>query len=211
MNTLDRIYQLWDIKAGKSPIEVPNVDRNELATLFCELGYRVGAEIGVEQGAYSEQLLKRNPGLTLYGVDPWQAYRGYREHVSQDKLDMFYEATLARLAPYDFRAIRKYSVEAARSFENNPPIDFVYIDSNHTLPYVIQDLEAWSRVVRPGGIIAGHDYCRRKDNGYQVHVVEAVQAWVSAYHISPWFILGRKEARAGEKRDRPRSWMWVKA
>lgn len=212
-DTLLRIHGIWPQVprplGHKAPFEIPGVDRNDLATLFYELGFKEGAEIGVEQGAYSEVLLTRNPGLRLYGVDPWQAYKGYREHVSQSKLDSFYHSTLKRLSVYDFIPIRLYSVGAQYCFEDHP-LDFVYIDANHSLEHVIEDISLWEKVVRPGGIIAGHDYCKRVHNGYQVHVVEAVQAYTQAYQISPWFVLGSKEVREGERRDRPRSWMWVK-
>jgi hypothetical protein len=62
-----------------------------------------------------------------------------------------------------------------------------------------------------GGIVAGHDYCSRKGKGYSLHVIEAVNAWTQSYRIEPWFVIGRKDVHEGEKRDRPRSWMWVKA
>lgn len=192
------------------PIEIPNTDRVTLAELFHELGFSIGAEIGVEQGVYSEVLCQKNPGLQLYCVDAWQAYKGYRDHVSQEKLDGFFEATQARLAKYDCHFIRQFSMDAVMHFPPNT-LDFVYIDANHTFRHFTDDIDAWQKVVRPGGILAGHDYCKRKDSsGYQVHVVEVVQAYTQAYHISPWFVLGSKDIKDGQFRDRPRSWMWVK-
>lgn len=190
-------------------MEIPDVGRDDLPGLFAELGFKVGAEIGVEQGLYSEVLCWGNPGLKLYCVDAWQCYPGYRVHVSQDKLDGFYQATQERLAGYDVVLVRAFSVEAARGFERGS-LDFVYLDSNHALPQVIADLAAWLPVVRVGGIIAGHDY-RKSKNRADMHVVHAVQAWTEAYKVRPWFVLGRKDARPGEVRDKNRSWMWVKS
>jgi hypothetical protein len=37
-------------------------------------------------------------------------------------------------------------------------MDFVYIDARHDYESVKEDLHAWFDKVRPGGILAGHDY-----------------------------------------------------
>lgn len=194
----------------RQPIDLPNRDRDDLAAFFGAFGFRRGVEIGTEQGAYAEVLCRRNPGLHLTCVDAWSCYRGYREHVTQSKLDGFFEATKARLSPYHVDFIRAYSVDGAKEIPDRS-LDFVYIDANHTLPFVVQDLVAWENKVKKGGIVSGHDFCRRGKGPYQVHVVEAVTAWTQSYHIAPWFVIGSKTAEPGEKRDRPRSWMYVKA
>lgn len=211
VNTLDYIVQKFKLNPDqRQPVEIPNTDRNTLASLFGELGFKMGAEIGVELGIYAETLCKRNPGVHLYAVDAWAAYAGYRDHVSQGKLDGFYEQVKERLAPYHCELIREFSMDAVKRFAPNS-LDFVYIDANHEFRYVAEDLAEWSKVVRPGGIVAGHDYCKRTvSQPYSCHVVEVVQAYTQAYHIRPWFVLGSKDIREGELRDRPRSWMWVK-
>lgn len=199
---------LSGLESRRMPIEIPDVGRRELAQCFAYCGLKVGVELGVEQGDYAEQLCTENLGLRLHCVDAWRPYRGYREHVGIEKLERFYAATQERLKPYDAIFHRAFSVDAAKEFPNGF-LDFVYIDANHTLPHVIADLNAWVPKVRTGGIVSGHDYCKRKQAEYQVHVVEAVTAWTQAYQISPYFILGSKEVRDGELRDRPRSWFWV--
>ena len=37
-------------------------------------------------------------------------------------------------------------------------LDFVFIDAEHTFESVLDDLSAWWPKVRPGGLLAGHDY-----------------------------------------------------
>lgn len=191
------------------PIEIPNTGRDELACLLGELGYRVGVEIGVERGLFSEKLCYANPGVKLYCVDPWTAYPGYREHVTQDKLDEFYLETRQRLASYNAIPVRRFSQEAVDLFELGS-LDFVYIDANHEFKNVVDDIAEWSARVRSGGIVAGHDYRHSKQNGYRNHVIEAVQGYTQAYQIRPWFVLGAKEKRPDEIRDDSRSWFWVK-
>lgn len=217
MDTLTYIGAKFDldkaiaaVQAGKTRnlIEIPNANRETLARLFCLLDFTFGAEIGVERGHYSEVLCRAIPGVRLYCVDPWKAYLGYRDHVNQDKLDRFYGEAQGRLQSYpNVRFIRKFSVDAARDIPDGS-LDFVYLDGNHNIQNVIADLAAWSPKVRPGGIIAGHDYARHKWPN-QIHVVYAVQAWTQAYDIRPWFVLGRDEKREGELRDEARSFFWV--
>jgi hypothetical protein len=175
---------------------VHNGTRNgTLPAVLRAIGACCGAEVGVERGHFSAHLCQSMPGLQLLAVDAWLAYPGYREHVTQAKLDGFYTEACARLAPFNVQVRRGLSVaEAARVVDGS--LDFVYLDSNHTLSYVIADLAAWTPKVRKGGIIAGHDFGR----GSVGHVQEAVTAWTSAYRIDPWFVL------AG---DRSPSFLWV--
>jgi hypothetical protein len=209
--TLAYILSKFDIRPdAQLPVEIQALDRDGLASLFGELGFKRGAEIGVEQGKYSEVLLKSNPGLKLYCVDAWARYKGYRDHVNQDKLDGFLRATEDRLKPYDGVICRGYSQDVVKRFKRQS-LDFVYIDANHLLPYVIQDIWQWSERVRPGGIVSGHDYTDYPVQSYRCHVVDAVKAWTACYRISPWFVIGEAYTvrEDGKKMRRNRSWFWV--
>ncbi len=211
MNTLDYIAKKYNIDLSQSnPIEIRNAGRGTLASLFKELGFKVGAEVGVERGKYSEVLCTKNPGVRLYAIDYWTSYSGYRDYTSQSKLDRFYEEVKERLKDFNCKIIKKSSVEAAKDFEDNS-LDFVYIDANHEFRHVVEDISAWIKKVRPGGIISGHDYRRATKAKYLHHVVEAVQGYTKAYFVKPWFILGIRRAKnKGEIRDKRRSWFWVK-
>lgn len=210
MDTLDFIETDFNLDLSQSsPIEIPNVNRKDLARLFCKLDFRTGAEIGSESGIYSKDLCECNPRATVYLIDAWKAYRGYREYVSQAKIDAFYERIQERLEDFgNYEIIRKFSMDAVRDFADRS-LDFVYIDANHGFEYVVQDIGFWSRKVRKGGIVSGHDYIRRA-RPTATHVVQAVQGYVYCYGIEPWFLLGRNAKVPGEIRDKSRSWFWVK-
>jgi hypothetical protein len=191
------------------PIEIPNVNRVDLARLFMLLEFTVGAEIGVERGVYSEILCQQNPGVRLFCVDAWQPYRGYRDHVDAEKLERFYQQTQARLAPYpNARLVRKFSVDAAKDIPDRS-LDFVYLDAAHDLCSVVTDLRVWSDKVRVGGIVAGHDYIK-VDLPSLMHVPQALHAWTDAYEIKPWYVFGSQAKIDGQKRDDGRSWLFVK-
>lgn len=211
MSTLDYILKKFNIRFGRRtlmPIEIPNLGRDNLATLFAELDFKSGAEIGVETGIYSEILLKNNPKLKLYSIDPWKAYAGFRDHTVQDKLDSLYKEAKTRLAPYNCKIIRKFSMDAVKDFANNS-LDFVYIDANHSFLNIASDIVEWSKKVRLGGIISGHDFVKHKQH-MNIHVKQVVIAYTDAYAIKPWFVLGSYEEIPGQIRDNSRSWMWAK-
>ena len=184
--------------SGKSPRRLDGSRWDHFPTLLAMMGLTRGAEIGVEQGRYAERLCQRVPCLELLCVDAWAAYPDYREHVSQEKLDGFYADTQQRLAPYGCD-IRRGTSQAVAATVPDGSLDFVYIDANHRLEFVIADLAAWVPKVRLGGLIAGHDY-RRDDKHHRLyHVREAVHAWVSAYQIHEWYLLTH---------DSSPSWLW---
>jgi predicted O-methyltransferase YrrM len=157
-----------------------------MAKLFWELGFKVGAEIGVADGQNSLTLCKSIPDLALLCVDPWEMYKGNpRAHDNQDEM---FRIAQERLAPYDVSFMKAMSMDAVREIADES-LDFVYIDGNHCFDYVMQDLIEWAKKVRPGGIVSGHDYYRFRWAG----VVDAVDAYVKAHQIIEWFVTDEKE------------------
>lgn len=149
--------------------------RLELAKLFADKGYTLGAEIGVLDGYYSEVLLKTIPKLRLYAIDPWKEYDGFKTKRIQPFLDKAYEGALQKLSAYNCEVIRKTSMEAVSLFKDGC-LDFVYIDANHDYPYIKEDIEAWTPKVRKGGIVAGDDYYISRNN---IGVIKAVDEYVA--------------------------------
>jgi hypothetical protein len=156
-------------------------NRNKLAEYFAELGFNTGAEIGVERGYFSEVLCKANPNLKLFCIDAWQIYRGYRDHTRQDKLERYYNETVELLKPYNVEILRGWSIEMADKIPDES-LDFVYLDANHSFRSIIDDVDTWSKKVRSGGIVSGHDYNRYR-RSCECQVKPAIDAWGYAYGI----------------------------
>lgn len=219
MTTLEYIVNKYglDLEQKRQPIEIPDTTRNTFATLTHELGFTKGVEVGVEKGIYSEILLQSNPELHLTSIDAWTAYTGYRDHVTQEECDGLLDETRKRLSPYGERStiMKEFSAFAHKQFEDNS-LDFVYIDGNHEFQHVVNDIALWSKKVKVGGIIAGHDYIKRKGGEYNMHVIPAIHGYIDAYGIRPLFVFGRKDASTnlnpekGELRESTRSFMFVK-
>ena len=164
--------------------------------LFGELGFKTGAEIGVAEGHYSKVLCLHVPDLKLYCVDLWDEY--YRETTrikSLEDQERCLKLAHEKLDPYGAIFIRKPSAEAAKDIPDES-LDFVYIDGDHAFDHIMQDLIIWSYKVKPGGIVAGHDFYRFRGAG----VVDAVEVYTRAHQIHEWFIDDQRE----------KSFFWVK-
>lgn len=147
-------------KAVPSPIGSMNF--NLLRALLDEgafLKLQRGAEIGVFEGNTSAHLLASFSALEMYCVDPFVEYSQFENDKTSEKMITCEAKARARLAPFGARAkiMKNFSVEAAKSIESDS-LDFVFIDAIHTFDAVTEDLNAWYRTVRPGGLVAGHDF-----------------------------------------------------
>jgi predicted O-methyltransferase YrrM len=165
----------------KSPLDLPNVSRADLAKLFSELGFTKGAEVGTWTGEYSAVLCNANPKLRLIGID-------------------LNSSTPKKNVPDNCKLVRMPSLDAVKRVVDGS-LDFVYLDLNQDLSTTIANLSQWTKKVRRGGIIAGHDFYRfRPQTTLQTR--QAVLAYTNAYHIKPWFVIGLAK-------ERVRSWLWV--
>ena len=219
---LDFILKNYVTLNQVSPIPL-DIDRGGLCKIFRRLNYRVGAEIGVSKGRFSRLICQYNRRAKLYCVDPWNAYIGYVERKGirgQVALDKHYEECKSRLAPYNCELIKAFSMDAVKNFKDDS-LDFVFIDGNHSFEYVVNDIAEWSKKVRVGGIVSGHDFWTSAEGfGYKrldldlfiknltprekiqlCQVKDAVLAWTHTNKITPWFLTAADDLS---------SWFWVK-
>jgi len=212
METLEYLLRKFNFEYNDSirmPLEIRDFGREQMASLFNELGFKKGVEVGVRDGGYSLTLMESILDLKLWGIDPYIPLKGYRDHTRKQTFDRFYKEAHDKLDKYpDYTFVRKLSLDAVNDFEDNS-LDFVYIDGNHDFQNATNDIVEWGKKVRVGGIISGDDYFKHKGRA-RIHVYQVVNGYTEAEHIRPWFVLGTKEVIEGEIRDHGRSWMWVK-
>ena len=118
--------------------------RDVMVALAKDQGWRRGIELGIGQGLLLSRLL--NAGVNMIGVD-----LGLREDRRAK------QETIARKHPSTCRMFWMATRDAADKVDNGWA-DFLFIDAAHSYRSVKEDIERWSRKVRPGGWIGGHDY-----------------------------------------------------
>ena len=143
-------------------------NRIELAKHFAALGFTIGAEIGVCHGRYSEILCRTNPKLKLLAVDDWRGNSTQRN----------YAIAYRRLRNLNVTIDRRSSMDAVGDVADES-LDFVFIDADHKYTSVCDDIREWSKKVRIGGIVSGHDYYITR--GQNMGVINAVDEYVAEH------------------------------
>jgi hypothetical protein len=128
--------------------------------------HSVCAEIGVHEGDFSVEILRRVKPAALQLIDPWrheggQEYQTAWYSVGQSTMDSRYESVLRRfdkeIKRKRVQVHRAYSSVAVTSFPDDY-FDWVYIDGNHLDEFVRKDLELYYPKVKSGGYLTGEDY-----------------------------------------------------
>lgn len=123
----------------------------------------VMAEVGCFAGEATRLFLSKSE--KVFCIDPWSDYtenngpgavwevRGLAdiERIFDEELQN--ELKSGKVVKY-----KMSSVDAARSIPEM--FDLVYLDGNHSLKSVLEDISAWKPRVKQGGILSGHDYDR---------------------------------------------------
>lgn len=145
--------------------------RDDLAKLIqAHTNFTTAVEVGVKAGVFAENNLRHWTNCKTYKlVDVWDHQENYKDsaNVDKDKQNKILEKTRRRMEPFVDKVNVEYfkmlSTEAAKLIAKES-IDFIYIDARHDYCGVMEDLEAYWPLLRPGGIIAGHDYHTNYDN-----------------------------------------------
>jgi hypothetical protein len=148
----------------------------------------VCAEIGVFQGRFSELILSITRPQKLHLIDPWKyesdpayarsLYGGVRGK-NQERMDKMYESVVRVFQSKKVQVHRATSTECCSQFPDNY-FDWIYVDGNHQYEFVKADLEVYFPKLKPGGLLAGDDYARKKTNWTNDGVTRAVDEIVAS-------------------------------
>lgn len=122
-----------------------------------------GIEIGVQRGVNALDILHGCAPSLLVLVDQWGD-----DEVNQNNL----KHTTANLGEFMRQGIVKtYRGKSAEVLpqlleEYGQNFDFVYVDGDHTFEGCYSDLMLADKLVKPGGVIAGHDYADTRKNAW---------------------------------------------
>jgi predicted O-methyltransferase YrrM len=144
------------------------------------------AEIGVWKGYFSIEMLNHSRIGKLFLVDAWKPQPSYNDPLT----DTDHEANLSEckhhirghLASGRVVIVRGTSVEVAANDRTIPPLDAVYIDADHSYEACGADLVAWSKRLKPDGVILGHDYTENEQaKKWNFGVIPAVRDFCANY------------------------------
>lgn len=145
----------------------------------------IGVEIGVASGINASSIVTELNVSKLFLIDSWRVYHEeycLREHDKMriwDSADLYFKFDMGSFERvYEkfmnesrVEILRETSREGALRFKTNQ-LDFVYIDANHGFNHVLNDLTLWYDLIKPNGIIAGHDS----------HLLDVLQAFIDFCH-----------------------------
>jgi hypothetical protein len=116
-------------------------------------------EVGCYRGEATLEFLTR--ALAVVCVDPWLDYTDYNDGIPDRVIHLTHAEALfdANIAPFYGRVakLKMPSVTAALLL-GTAQFDAVYIDGRHEESAVRADIHCWFPHVKPGGILACHDY-----------------------------------------------------
>lgn len=169
--------------------------RAYFSRLFRDGSFRTGVEVGVASGRFSEHIT--TDGLR---VSQWQMIEPYPSRELKSRISKL----VAKQPETQYELIVAKSLDAI-ALEKVGRMDFIYLDGSHNYDNVKQELVMYYARVRPGGILAGHDYCNYGESplsclgcdnvpicgnytkklgraANQAGVVRAVQEWLVESH-----------------------------
>ena len=136
---------------------VQGLTRAGMYKLFASLGFKKGAEIGVQGGRNAWVMFENIPDLEMILVDPYEDH-AYNPRKWRDfNHNKFKKQSFERLKPYNVKWLYGYSEDMAKEVENES-LDFVYIDANHSYNDTMKDIKKWFPKVKKGGVFSGDDY-----------------------------------------------------
>ena len=136
------------------------------AKKMCEVGVRWGTNFG-------HFLTARPIPKVAVAVDIWK-----------DQEEMYRKFLADYADPYPcVRCYRMLSSEASRKFRDGY-FDYIYVDADHSLAGITEDIRLWYPKVKVGGVFAGHDYRAEYEEGKTEYGVKtAIDAFVKKNNL----------------------------
>lgn len=149
--------------------------REELLKLLPKGG--VVAELGVDEGGFSEKILKLTQPEKLHLIDYWgtKRYNVNKRNGVELKFKNLIQNNKVEIN-------LGYSTDVVKEFDDNY-FDWIYIDTTHLYKTTIDELVLYHKKIKPNGIIAGHDYILGNWDGIvRYGVIEAVYEFCVKYN-----------------------------
>lgn len=124
----------------------------------------VVAEIGVYRGGFSRTIFDTCKPTKLFLIDAWESYPAYEKdslcHTNQDdNMQATKNSFASEIRAGKVEVIKGYSSMVAKGWPHC--LDSLFLDSNHAYEFVLEDLIAWSKHIKTGGVLMCHDFTER--------------------------------------------------
>lgn len=179
---------------GLRPVRSQHTDAEaSVLTAWCK-GRRSVAELGVAEGGSAVILRSAmDPGGRLYLIDPFFAGR---MGVSWPSVTA--HRAVGGVPGGSVTWVRETSHRAGRRWSE--PLDFLFIDADHSYEAVCEDWDLWSPHVVTGGVVAMHDAWSRQ--GFEREgPVRLLQEIASGVRKSPFRVCDHADSLAVLTRD----------
>ena len=133
-------------------------------------------EIGVAEGASARALREAIASTgSLYLIDPYSSGRipgiNFTQIVAHRHVNSCKKASVIWMSKFSYDAVENW----------HKPIDFLFIDGDHSYESCMRDWQDWSSFVTTGGVVAFHD-ARLFENGWTQPNWGSVQAVNKLFH-----------------------------
>lgn len=140
-------------------------------TIAKKLGAKICMEIGVQEGTNARDLYECVQPEQLVLVDPWVDID--RSSISEVYYaDNYSKAINWFLGNANVVFVREYSQIALPRMQSSS-FDYVYLDGDHLFGAVVLDILNSIRILKVGGLLAGHDH------GGLAGIVRRIASWVA--------------------------------
>jgi len=155
---------------------------DSVVSLIIENDIKIFAEIGVHKARTCRVILRDKRCFSI--LEQYWVIDNWNNSSSDNWHNMYLGVCKYMLYFSQMRVLKLLSEEACLLFPKHY-FDMVYIDANHRYKPVQQDIKAWLPLVKPGGIISGHDYGSEKwtevksavDDLLEVQLLPALVWW----------------------------------
>jgi hypothetical protein len=122
-------------------------------------GKVTGVEVGFWKGDFGQMMLEKNERLHWYAVDPYFEFG--RKKRKQPEWDAIFGRVMKKMEVFGkrFHMVRMPSHEGVKKIPRK--VNLVFIDGNHDLDVVYEDIRLYEKRIWKGGILSGHDYTHR--------------------------------------------------
>lgn len=154
-----KLYVDWVNLSGPDSLKL---ERPMISFLKNRFGDKplVGCEVGVREGINSARILKALNIKRLYLVDP---YTPYYEPLIPETQILTYQNKVKTDAHNFLKTYADKTVWVTKTSDNavndiTEPLDFCYLDGDHSYSQVKRDLENYGNLITQNGVLGGHDF-----------------------------------------------------